>query len=153
MTKEKKKINKNTILIFVSVPILVVIGVIAGNYFAHSDTQLIGSSEAQTEQIEEETVLLDEFILNLEPGNNTGRFVRMEVSLSTVQEDGVATIETNLDKIRDAIIHTMSTQTIEQLFNDENGTLALKNLLKTSINDNLDADVIYDVYIRNIVMQ
>lgn len=151
--KKKKGLNKNVIAMIFIIPLLVAIGVVAGTYFANAETPLIGESKAEDEPIQEQTVLLEEFVLNLEPGNNTGRFVRLEVALSTTQEEGLETIESNLDKIRDVIIHTVGMQTIDELFSDQNGTLALKTLLKKSINDTLDEEIIYDVYITNIVMQ
>lgn len=153
MSKEKKGVNKNIIIALIAVPILVAVGVVAGSYLSNPNTEITSGAEAKEESVEETTIPLEEFLLNLEPGNNTGRFVRLEVSLSTTQENGATTIETNLPKIRDVIIRTVSTQTIEEMFDAQNGTLALKNLLKTSINDNFDDDVIYNVYITNIIMQ
>jgi len=153
MSKEKKGFNKNTILALIAVPILMALGVVIGSYLSDIDNNSASGAGEQQELVEETTVPLEEFLLNLELGNNTGQFIRMEVSLSTVQEDGVTTIEENLEKIRDTIIHTVSTQPIEEIFNDQSGTVTLKNLLKQSINNLFDEDIIYDVYITNIVMQ
>lgn len=150
---KKKGINRNVILIILAVPILVALGVVAGSFLSDPDMQWIKSNEAKAETLTEETVPLEEFVLNLEPANNLNRYLRMEVSLSTTQEEGVETIDSNLDKIRDIIIHTVSSQSAEEIFDDETGTFALKNLLKTSINDTFEDEVIHQVYITNIVMQ
>lgn len=119
-------------MLVIAVPILVAIGVIAGNYLANPEMSASGNEEE--EKIEEVTVPLEEFVLNLEPTNNVNRYVRMEISLSTIEENGVELIEGNLDKIRDSIINTVSRQTVGDIFDEEVGTSNLKDVLKESLN-------------------
>lgn len=147
------KFNRNVLLLIIAVPLLVAIGVIAGSYFTGGSPQIVNGNNEDSQEIEEVTIPLDEFVLNLEPTSNVNRYVRMEISLSTTHEDGVTEINENLEKIRDKIIHTMSKQTAEAIFDDENGTFVLKDLLKKSINDVFDEELINEVYITNIVMQ
>lgn len=151
--KKNKGFNKNILLGLLAVPILVAIGVIAGNYFASNSAQVVSGNEAEEEVFEEVTVPLEEFVLNLEPTNNVNRYIRLELSLSSRKEDGAETINSNLDKIRDIIIHTVSRQSVDNIFDEESGTITLKNSLKTELNNQFEDEVIYDVYITNIVVQ
>jgi len=154
VSKDKKKgFNKNILLGVLAIPILVAIGVIIGSYFTKGNTQIVSGSEAKEEVFEEVSVPLEEFVLNLEPTNNIKRYIRLELSLSSTQKDGEETINSNLNKIRDEIIHTVSRQSVEDIFDDETGTITLKKLLKKSINESLEDEVIHEVYITNIVVQ
>lgn len=151
MNKIRNGFNKNILMLVIAVPILVAIGVIAGNYLANPEMSASGNEEE--EKIEEVTVPLEEFVLNLEPTNNVNRYVRMEISLSTIEENGVELIEGNLDKIRDSIINTVSRQTVGDIFDEEVGTSNLKDVLKESLNTEFEEELIHQVYITNVVVQ
>lgn len=152
MNKDKKGFNKNILLVIIAVPILVAIGVIAGNYLAN-DPQVVSGSETEEEIFEEVSVPLEEFVLNLEPTNNVSRYIRLELSLSSTKEDGEGTINSSLDKIRDVIIHTVSRHSVEEIFDEETGTITLKESLKKALNKAFEDEVIHEVYITNIVIQ
>lgn len=151
MNKVRNGFNKNILMLIIAVPLLVAIGVIAGNYLANPE--LMASGNEEDEKIEEVTVPLEEFVLNLEPTNNVNRYVRMEISLSTTEENGVELIEGSLDKIRDSIINTVSRQTVGDIFDEEVGTSNLKDVLKESLNTEFEEELIHQVYITNVVVQ
>lgn len=154
MSNEKNKgFNKNILLGILVIPILVAVGVIIGGYYVKDNAQIVSGSEEREEVFEEVSVPLEEFVLNLEPTNNINRYIRFEVSLSSTKEDGEEIINSNLNKIRDEIIYTVSRQSVEDIFDDESGTIMLKNVLKKSINEALDDEVIHEVYITNIIVQ
>lgn len=150
--KEKKGINSNLLLVL-SIPILVAIGVLAGSFITGSNTQVVSGNEAPEVTVPEQTIALDEFLLNLEPKNNTHNYIRLEISLSSKREDGLTTINENLDKIRDSIIHTVSRLTVDDVYNEEAGTRRLKDVLKQTLNEMFDDTIVHDVYITNIVVQ
>lgn len=154
MKKERRglKINKNILLLVLSVPLLVAIGVIAGSFVTNPDT-MIASNNEEPEEVEEVSVALEEFVLNLEPTNNVNRYVRMEISLSTTQEGGLELLEGSLDKIRDSIINTVSRQTVNDIFDEEVGTSNLKDVLKESLNAEFEDELVHQVYITNVVIQ
>lgn len=154
MKKERRglKINKNLLLLVLSVPLLVAIGVIAGSFVTNPDT-MIASNNEEPEEVEEVSVALEEFVLNLEPTNNVNRYVRMEISLSTTQEGGLELLEGSLDKIRDSIINTVSRQTVNDIFDEEVGTSNLKDVLKESLNAEFEDELVHQVYITNVVVQ
>lgn len=153
--KEKKKkkftFNKN-ILLVLAVPILMALGVVIGSYI--SGESLANPNESQAEEIgEEETIVLDEFLLNLEPAGNINRYIKLDLALSTVKDKGLAKIERNINVIRDVIIYEISRESVETIFEDDNKSFAFKNKLKTKINDALDDDLVHEIYISNIVIQ
>lgn len=151
--KNKKKfaLNKN-ILFIIAVPILMALGVVIGSYI--SGNAITEKKEPELEELkEEETMILDEFILNLEPTNNVNRYIKIDLALSTVRKDGLVEIEKNINNIRDVIIYQISRESVEDIFQDDNKSFALKNKLKTKINDSLGDDLIHQVYISNIVIQ
>lgn len=154
MKKERRglKINKNILLLVLSVPLLVAIGVIAGSFVTNPDTMMASNNE-EPEEVEEVSVALEEFVLNLEPTNNVNRYVRMEISLSTTQEGGLELLEGSLDKIRDSIINTVSRQTVNDIFDEEVGTSNLKDVLKESLNAEFEDELVHQVYITNVVVQ
>lgn len=151
--KKKKKFsfNKNVILVL-AIPILVALGVIIGSYLA-GDTVVRSEEEAVEEVGEEKTMMLDEFVLNLEPTGNINRYIKVDLALSTVKKDGLTEIEGNINLIRDVIIYEISKNSVENIFSDDNKSFALKNKLKVKINEALDDDLIHQVYISNIVIQ
>lgn len=149
--KERKGINRNFLMI-IAIPILVAIGVLAGSYLDGS-TSIVRGDGMEEAAVPEVTVPLEEFLLNLEPSNNSYNYVRLEISLSSIRKDGEKTMNENLDKIRDSIIHTVSRLSIQDVYHEEAGTGKLKLTLKESLN-NLFADpIIHDVYITNIIVQ
>lgn len=144
-------INKNILLVLVMVPILIALGVVIGNYLSNADV-VTAEFENKKETLEE-TVPLDEFVLNLEPTGNVNRYIRLELSLSTTHENGVEAIDKNMDKIRDVIIYEVSRQSVEKVFLDENNDFALKSLLKNEVNKVLNEEIVHQVYIRNLIIQ
>ena len=150
--KERKGINSNLIMVL-AIPLLVAIGVLAGSYISGSNAQIISGQEAQQVTVPEATVTLDEFLLNLEPTNNKANYIRLEISLSSTQEAGSDKITANLDKIRDSVIHTVSRLTVDDVYNEEMSTKKLKDILKQSLNELFEDELVHNVYVTNIVVQ
>lgn len=149
--KTKQGTNKTLLLAIIVVPLLVALGVVAGHYFTSSDQAEEDTVFAKEE--EEVTVPLEEFLVNVNSSSGRSRYVRMEISLSSSEEDAEETINNNLAKVRDAVIYTLYSQTTESVFEEKDGSFALKQLLKERINETLGKEVIKEVYITNIVMQ
>ena len=150
--KERKGINSNLLLV-ISIPLLVAIGVLAGGFITDANPQIGSGSQASAAQVTEQTVTLEEFLLNLESPKNNHNYIRLQVTLSSRLEGGEERINENLDKIRDSLIHTVSRLTVDDVYNDEVGTQKLKEVLKKSLNDLFEDPIIDDVYITNIVVQ
>lgn len=148
--KKKKGFNKKLLLLLV-IPVLIALGVVIGSYISGNDGE---KEEVEKEEIlHEQTMVLDEFVLNLEPTGNINRYIRLELALSTVKKNGLAEMEDKINTIRDVIIYEVSKESVDNIFQDDNMSFALKNKLKTKINERLDDDLIYEVYISNIIIQ
>lgn len=149
----KSGFNKNILLMVILVPLLVLVGVIAGYYILPTAGQSQELS-AQEEKLEDEIVIpLDEFLVNLNPTSNKTSYVRMEISLATQHENGADIIPANLAKIRDTVIYTTNQQTKDTLFNESDGSLTLKDLLILDINEALGIEVISNIYVTDFIVQ
>ncbi len=150
---KKKNVGKIILLVLV-IPILVALGVVIGGYL--SKGEYLNGEEAVEEEVEvidEVTITLDEFILNLEPTGNVKRYIKLELAISTIKEDGPEIIEENINKIRDAVIYQVSSETVDSIFNNEDGHFTLKKVLKDEINYVLGDEIVHDVYISNLMIQ
>lgn len=153
--KEKKnnEINKNFLLAIFLIPVLVAVGVMAGHNFTSAEQAGGDVAFAKEEKEEEITVPLEEFLVNMNSSSGRSNYVRMEISLSSTEEEFETIVHTNLAKVRDAIIYDLYSRTSDSVFEEEKGMFALKNSLKNRINETLGEDLVKEVYITNIVMQ
>lgn len=149
---KKKGFNKKFLLLILAVPILVALGVVIGGYITNQADDS-PAAEVEEEVLPEMTVTLDEFLLNLEPSGNINRYIRLELALSTVKENGVQEIEENINKIRDVIIYKISRESVETIFADDAKSFKLKKELRDDLNEALGDEIIHHVYISNIVIQ
>lgn len=149
--KKRFKLNKN-VLFILAIPILVALGVFLGSYFLGNPAADKPVEEVK-ETVKEQTVTLDEFVLNLEPTGNVRRYIRLELALSTIEKDGLAKIESKMNVIRDVIIYEVSKASVDNIFEDTDNSFHLKKQLKDKINEALGEDLIYEVYISNMIVQ
>lgn len=102
---------------------------------------------------EEHTMLLDEFVVNLQNEESNGRnYVKAEIALMYTDKNEDKLIENNTLKIRDTIINHLRLLTSEEILNGEN-TPELKSALTQSINSALGEEVIADIYFANLLVQ
>lgn len=149
--QKKNGLNKNILLLVILVPLLVVVGMFAGYYILSPGDQ--GDGVKAEEELDEEAVVpFEEFLVNLNPSSNTNDYVRMTIALGTKHERGEEIIETNLEKIRDAVIYTTNRQTRDTLY-DEKGGLVLKGTLVEEINEVLGLEVVSNVYVTEFIVQ
>lgn len=149
--QKKNGLNKNILLLVILVPLLVVLGMFAGYYILSPGDQ--GDGVKEEEELDEEAVVpFDEFLVNLNPSSNTNDYVRMTIALGTKHERGEEIFETNLEKIRDAVIYTTNRQTRDTLY-DERGRLVLKETLVEEINEVLGLEVVSNVYVTEFIVQ
>lgn len=103
------------------------------------------------------TLPLDEFLVNITSDTSSRpAIVRMDVAISSQHNEAPYIIETNMAKIRDAIIYVITNQTTETLLDSDDGVFILKQKMTSRINDVLDQsdqNIIDDVYITNILIQ
>jgi len=101
---------------------------------------------------EEHTLLLDEFILNLQTENKSKSYLKIEVALMYKDKKAGQLVETNVNKIRDIVLNNLRKKTPTEMLNVKD-TDQLKDEIKDSVNDALGQDVIKDVYYTNLIIQ
>lgn len=147
--KGKKKIS-----IIIAILLAIVIGaVVSFGFTSGKATEIIkGFSE---KEVVESTVPLEEFLINLDPGESaTKNFLKIELSLYTTKEGADQLINVNVAKVRDAIISVLRKKNVNDVFKEEEeGKLVLKKELIEAVNKKLETDAVEDIYITNIVTQ
>lgn len=100
----------------------------------------------------EHTILLNEFIVNIQSENNKKSYLKIEMALMYTNKKDGELIESNINKIRDIIINNLMDKSSSEILDVEN----IKNFkvdIKKKINDELKSDLIKDVYLTNLVIQ
>ena len=148
-----KGANLKKILIIVSVLLILAICSLAAIGLKSGKAKEM--VEAAMNPTVETTVPMDEFLVNLAHENNTRiSFLKVELSLYSLDKDAETTLIEATPKIRDAIISILQTQTVETIFDkEESGSLAVKNELLQKVNQVLEDPIVKDIYITNIVVQ
>ncbi|ALV22033.1 flagellar basal body-associated FliL family protein [Carnobacterium antarcticum] len=147
--KEKKKWLKPLIIIVSAL----IIGGIVSFSITSGKVQAFVQRLGEEEKIET-TVPLEEFLVNLSPGETgKGQYLKIELSVYSLEEDAQELIDKNIPQIRDAVISVLRTKTSDTVFQEEEGSLVLKKELISQINETLGNAVIRDVFITNIIMQ
>lgn len=86
-------------------------------------------------------------------GSSRSQFVKLELSLLSNHEEAQEIIETNIAQVRDSVIHVVHKKTRVDLFAEIDGSFAMKEELKTRINESLGQEIVDEVFITNILMQ
>jgi len=151
-TAQKNEKNKRIWLLLLLVPVLVAIGVVAGTFISAQGSE--EATDTAPEDVVEVTVPLEEFLINLGTANGSrSRYVKLELTLLSHQEEAQEVIEANLPKVRDTVIHVIHNKTPETLFAEENGSFVMKEELKNQINQSIGEDIVEEVYITNLLTQ
>lgn len=154
MKKETgKDTNLKKIVIIVSVLLVLSISSLAAIGLKSGKAKEV--VEAVMNPTVETTVPMNEFLVNLTPKNNTRTsFLKIELSLYSLNKDAEMVLTEATPKIRDAVISVLQTQAPETIFDkEESGSLAVKNKLLQKVNQVLEEPIVKDIYITNLVVQ
>ncbi|GAB2322471.1 hypothetical protein IRB23M11_00880 [Alkalibacterium sp. m-11] len=155
--QSKKKKVRNLVIGIVAGVIVLVAGMGIGiTVFGEPGEESLMSrfrslNEAQATEI---AIPLDEFIVNVK--GETARsqpIVRMEITVTSMDDDASEIIATDIAKVRDAVIHVVSSQSVSTIMEEKDGEFIIKDQIKDRINQSFDNELIEDVYVTNILIQ
>lgn len=141
------------IILALLVGVLAIGGGVIGSMVSSGKVEEFFNKEEEV-VVEKITVPFSEFLLNLKPvSENDNSYLRIEFSfLVTSAEDEEALLAEEA-VVRDAVIAILREKTKATIFSEENGSLTVKEEIKTAINDMMGRDVVADIYVVNMVMQ
>lgn len=157
-TKTSKKSSWKIILAIILVLLLLIAGVVLGRTVFSDSVEDDNSSgffgNGESAPIETQ-IELEQFLVNISgDSSNRNSIVRMDLTLSSLAENGEAIISENIAKIRDAVIHVVSAHSPETIFEKtDTDQFLIKEELITRINQALDEEIIEEVFITDIIMQ
>ncbi|OJF90884.1 flagellar basal body-associated protein FliL [Alkalibacterium sp. 20] len=153
--KGSKTKKSKLLLISVLMLILVFAGVGVGVFlFSGPEDETVISRFFSEAEASESSIPLNEFLVNLNSDSARSQsVVRMEITVTSLNEDATEIVNTDIAKVRDAVIHTVSSQSAESLYDEAEGHFLIKDEIKTKINQALEAEIVENVYITDILLQ
>lgn len=143
MANEKKeKKGKSGVIIIAAVAVFaVVLGLVLS-------ISLGGSKE---KPVIEQTLNLDEFIVNVKGSNNTYVKFGLAITYDGNNKKGVESLNGNLHKVRDGIISIFKDKTVDYI-KDSQGLDVIKNEIKTKIDSIIGEGTVLSVYFTDLLV-
>lgn len=135
--------------------VLLVLGVGIGMFlFSGAEGETVMSRFASSAEASESSIPLEEFLVNLESDMPKSQpVVQMQITVTSLHEDATEIITTDIAKVRDAVIHSVSNQSVETIYDEAEGHFIIKNEIKERINQALNEEIVEDVFITDILLQ
>jgi len=151
--------SKTVLIIIISVAVLFMGMVGAGFYILWnkiSQVPLDPSKVAEMPVEEEENAIgplyaLDTMIVNLSDHGGK-RYLRVTMALELSDPESVATVESRLPQIRDAVLMILPTKTYDDVSTTD-GKIALRNQVMEKINDLMTKGRVNNIYFTEFVVQ
>lgn len=154
--KTKKKVTKIVIIVMAAVVVLVVGMGIGITVFGSPNEESVISrltNRAEAEAVET-SVPLEEFIVNVSGETTRSQaIVRMEITVTSFDSDAAELIAEDIAKVRDAVIHVVSSQSADSILEETDGEFIVKDNIRDRINQSLGTDLIEEVFVTNILIQ
>lgn len=147
---ENKKKSKSKLIIIVLL-VVIVLMVSVSAFFLISDKSL-SDVKAMFESKDEYTILLDEFVTNLQNEDRGKNYLKIQLALMYKDKNNTSEIEANTSKIRDIILNDLRDKSPEEIKEVEK-TGELKTQILEKLNKSLDENMIEDIYFTNLVVQ
>jgi flagellar FliL protein len=151
--------SKTVLIIIISIAVLFMGMVGAGFYILWnkiSQVPLDPSKVAEMPVEEEENAIgplyaLDTMIVNLSDHGGK-RYLRVTMALELSDPESVATVESRLPQIRDAVLMILPTKTYDDVSTTD-GKIALRNQVMEKINDLMTKGRVNNIYFTEFVVQ
>lgn len=145
---EKRKIPK---IIVIAIILTLVVALLIGGFFIMKNEKIVELLKT-AKTTKEETILLNEFLVNLKSENGKKSYLKVQIALMYNDKKDGELIAASTNKIRDIIINNLLGKTSEDIIDGDNIN-NLKDELRRNINIVLEDDLIKDVYITDFVIQ
>ena len=151
--------SKTVLIIIISVAVLFM-GMVGAGFFILwnkiSQVPLDPSKVAEMPVEEEENAIgplyaLDTMIVNLSDHGGK-RYLRVTMALELSDPESVATVESRLPQIRDAVLMILPTKTYDDVSTTD-GKIALRNQVMEKINDLMTKGRVNNIYFTEFVVQ
>lgn len=151
--------SKKVLIIIIAVAVLFM-GIVGAGFFILwnkiAQVPLDASKAAEMPVEEEENVIgplytLDTMIVNL-AGHGGKRYLRVTMALELSEPESVATIESRLPQIRDAVLMILPTKTYDEISTTD-GKIALRNQVMEKINTLMTKGRVNNIYFTEFVVQ
>lgn len=151
--------SKTVLIIIISVAVLFMGMVGAGFFILWSKVSQMPLDPSTVEEIsveEEENAMgplysLDTMIVNLSDQGGK-RYLRVTMALELSDPDAVATIESRLPQVRDAILMILPTKTYDDISTTD-GKIALRSQVMENINNLMTKGRVNNIYFTEFVVQ
>lgn len=150
MEKSTEKKSKLKLVIIILLVVIILLGIVIG-YFVISGKKISDIKEKMN-PIEEQTVLLNEFLVNLKFENTKKNYLKVRIALMYTDKKQTEVINANNSKIRDLILSELTKRNAEEILNIE-AINDLKLEIIKNLNLALDGDIIKDIYFTDMVVQ
>ena len=138
-------------IVIIVVPLLILVGAgafVGLKYFAGSPEDV--SKKEEKKEVVITQFPLETFIVNLS-GDEGRRYLKAKLVLDIDQEKQTD-IDKNLHKVRDALILVLSNKTYSDIY-DREGKSALREELKSALENIVGKKVVIEVYLTEFVVQ
>lgn len=153
---KNKKVSKLIMAIVLAVVVLVTgmgIGVTA--FGSPSEESVLSRFTARAEaEATEISIPLEEFLINVNGDSPRSQaIVRMQITVTSLNEDAAELITEDIAKVRDAVIHVISSQSADSILEESDGEFSIKDKIRDRINHSLSEELIEEVFVTDILIQ
>lgn len=139
------------------IPLLLTVMVAAGIGGAFVISQYNAKNTSPTAQSEaaskRRVIPLSRFIVNLASSGNQDQYIRVSMSLIVASPEEKSALNKQMPLVRDSVITVLSQKKARDILDGGHKLNALKNQIKTAINNAYGAQIVEDVYITDLVVQ
>ncbi|MCC5890867.1 MAG: flagellar basal body-associated FliL family protein [Alkalibacterium sp.] len=153
-TQKRRSVAK-ILTVIIAATIVLVAGMGIGiTVFGETGEESLLSRFTSEDTETEHAIALNEFLVNISGESTRSKaIVRMEITVTSMDDGAEEIINQEIAKVRDAVIHVVAGQTDATILEEDEGDFIIKDKIRDRINHSLNQDLIEEVYVTNILIQ